>query len=327
VRIAGTGVRLASRVIESEDLDRTHGRPVGTTRARSAVARRRWVSDDETSSVLAADAVREALATAGLPPGSLDAVIVAGVLPEQPMPTTSALVLGRLGLDGGRAAAFDVNSSCLGFLTGLEIATIGVAAGRWKRVAVAAAEIASKGLDHADVESSALFGDGAGAAVVSRAGPADASAVLALRFATWPEGAGFCRIDAGGTRWNALTPPPDPAAYLFRMDGRGVLRHAAARLPAFIAAVLDEAGLTRADLDVVVPHQASGAGMRLLRERLGFAADQVVDVLAETGNLVSASIPNALHAAVASGRLRRGGHAMLLGTGAGFSIGAAVVRF
>ncbi len=327
VRIAGTGVHLASRVVESVDLDARHGRPAGTTWERSGVTRRRWAADGETSSAMAASAVGHALAAAGLAPGDLDAVIAASVLPEQPMPTTAVLTLAHLGLVGGRAAGFDVNSSCLGFLTALEIATLGVAAGRWDRVAVVATEIASKGLDHADVEASALFGDGAGAAIVTRAAPSDASAVLALRFATFPEGAGFCRIDAGGTRWNVTTPPPEPGAYLFRMDGPAVLRHAALRLPQFVAAALAEAGLAREDLAVVVPHQASGVGLRLLSERLGFAPEQVVDVLAERGNQVAASLPNALDAAVASGRLRRGEHALLLGTGAGFAMGAAVVRF
>lgn len=327
VRIAGTGAHVPSRVVTSADLDLAHGRPPGTTLERSGVGRRHWAGPDETSSTMAARALTAAVEAAGLAATDLDVVITASVVPEQPMPTTAVLVLGHLGLDRGRSQAFDVNASCLGFLTALEIATCGVAAGRWDRVGIVATEIASKGLDHSRVESSALFGDGAGAAVITRADPADASAVLALRFAAWPEGADFCRIEAGGTRWNVTTPPPDPSAYLFRMDGRGVLQHAAARLPAFIDAVLDDAGLAREDVDVVVPHQASGVGLRLLRERLGFPAHRVVDVLAERGNQVSASIPNALHTAVADGRLRRGDTALLLGTGAGLSIGAAVVRF
>jgi len=327
VRILGTGVHEPSVVVTSAELDRQHGRVPGTSRARSGVAQRRWVGPTETSSQMAAGAVRGALVAAARSPADLDAVIVATVLPEQPMPTTAVLVLRELGLVGGRAEGFDVNASCLGFLTALQLATLGVAAGRWDRVAVVATEVASKGLNHAAVEVSALFGDGAAAVVIGRAEPGERSAVRSLRFATWPEGSGLCRLDAGGTRWNAVTPPPDPSAYLFAMDGRGVLQHAAAQLPGFLAALFDQAGLTRDDVDVVIPHQASGVGLRYLREKLGFPAGRVVDILADHGNQVSASVPTALHAAVTTGRLARGDTALLLGTGAGLTIGAVLLTY
>lgn len=326
VRILGTGVHEPTVLVASAALDERHGRPAGTTAARSGVSVRRWAGSAETSSVMAAGALRSALGAAGIGTAELDAVIVATVLPEQPMPTTAVLVLRALGIEGGRAEAFDVNASCLGFLTALQVATLGVAAGRWDHVGVVATEIASKGLDHAHVESSALFGDGAAAVVVGRADDTG-SAVLALRFATWPEGADLCRVDAGGTRWNAVTPPPDPTAYLFTMDGRGVLQHAAAQVPGFLAAFLTGAGVTPDDIDLVVPHQASGVGLRFVRERLGFPAERVVDILADHGNQVSASLPTALHAAVGTGRLARGDTALLLGTGAGLTIGAVLLTF
>lgn len=326
VRILGTGVHRPSTVITSADLDDRFGRPAGTTRARSGVTERRWAGPAETSSVMATAALRAAVSAAGLLPGDLDAVIVATVLPEQPMPTTAVLVLRELGLVGGRAEAFDLNASCLGFLSALQVATLGVAAGRWDRVGVVATEIASKGLDHTIVESSALFGDGAGAVVVGRSA-GDGSAVRALRFATWPEGADLCRLDAGGTRWNPVTPPPDPAAYLFAMDGRGVLQHAAAHVPGFLAEFLADSGVTAEDVDLVVPHQASGVGLRFLREKLGFPAARVVDILADHGNQVSASLPTALHEAVVSGRLARGDTALLLGTGAGLTVGAVLLTY
>ena len=327
VRILGTGVHEPSVMVTSADLDERHGRPPGTTFARSGVVERRWAGPHETSSTMAASALRAASGAADLRTDDLDAVIVATVLPEQPMPTTAVLVLRELGLGGGRAEAFDLNASCLGFLSALQVATLGVAAGRWDRVGVIASELASKGLNHAHVESSALFGDGAGAVVVGRATPEDASSVLAMRFATWPEGADLCRIDAGGTRWNVVTPPPGPESYLFAMDGRGVLQHAAAEVPGFLSAFFDAAPVDRDEVDLVVPHQASGVGLRYLREKLGFPADRVVDILADHGNQVSASLPTALHAAVTSGRLVRGQTALLLGTGAGLTIGAVLLSY
>lgn len=326
VAIRGTGSVTGSVVVTSAELDERHGRPPGTTEARSGVASRTWAGPGETSSLLATRAVEKALSAAGWDAGDLDAVIVASVLPEQPMPTTAALVTLRLGRADGGVTAFDVNTSCLGFLTALDLSGLAIAAGRWRRVAVAAVDIASPGLNHADLESSALFGDGAAACVLEAAGDGPA-AILASRSGTYPDGARLCEIAAGGTRWNATVPPPDPAAYLFRMDGLGVMRLAARHLPGFVAAVLEDAGVGLDEVDVVVPHQASGLGLRYLRERLGAPAGAVVDILRDHGNQVSASLPTALDHAVRAGRLGPGRTALLLGTGAGLSLSAAVVRF
>ena len=239
-----------------------------------------------TTSAQAAAAVRSALERAGWDVTELDALVVTSAVPEQPMPTTAVLTLGALGIGGGAVEAVDVNMACLGFLKGLQVAAQHIALGSWRRVAVVSSELASRGLNHADIESSALFGDGAGAAVLEatpREGPVGeatfASALVATRFAP------------------------------------------------FLDRVLDEAGVARADLSLVVPHQASGLGLRYLREKLGFPPGQVVDILATHGNQVSASIPTALDAAIASGRLHRGDLVLLLGTGAGLTLGAVLLRY
>ncbi|AEE47329.1 3-oxoacyl-ACP synthase [Cellulomonas fimi] len=327
VRLLGTGVHRPSHEVRSEELDTTHGRAPGTSFARSGVRSRRWAAPEETSSAMAASAVAGALDAAGLGAADLDALVVSAVAPEQPMPTTAVLTAAALGIPGGRVAAFDVNASCVGFLTALDLATTGVAAGRWRRVAVVATEIASKGLDHRDVECSALFGDGAAAVVVGPADPGDGSAVLASSSAVWPEAWAACRIDAGGTRLNVTTPPADPSAYLFRMDGAALLRQVARHLPGFLRDVEERSGVARDEVDVVVPHQASAVGLRYLRERVGVKPDAVVDILEDHGNQVSASVPTALHHAVTSGALQRGGTALLLGTGAGLALSATVLRY
>lgn len=327
VQILGIGVHEPSVVVRSDELDARHGRPAGTSFARSGVRTRRWAAPHETSSAMAASAVQTALDTAGLAADDLDALIVSAVAPEQPMPTTAVLTAAALGLPGGGTAAFDVNASCVGFLTGLDLATTAVAAGRWERVAVVATEIASKGLDHTDIEASALFGDGAAAVVVGPASPGDDAAVLATASAVWPEAWAACRIDAGGTRFNVTTPPDDASAYLFRMDGPALLRQVARHLPRFLDDLEERSGVRRDEVDVVVPHQASAVGLRYLRERVGVKPDTVVDVLVDHGNQVSASLPTALHHAVVSGALRRGGTALLLGTGAGLTLSATVLRY
>lgn len=325
VRILSVGSHTPVVRVTSEQLDVRFGRPAGTTLARSGVRERRWIGPGETSVSMTVAALGQALERAGLVVDDLDAVIVASVLPEQPMPTTAVLAAHALGVTDGALEAFDVNASCLGFLTALQQAAFGIAAGRWRRVAVAAVDVASKGLNHADLESSALFGDGAAAIIV---GPAEqGSEILSLRLRSYPSASGLCRIPAGGTRWNVVTPPPEASDYFFAMDGLGMMKLVARAMPDFLQEVLDEAGVTRDQLGVVVPHQASGLGLRFLRERLGVRPESVVDILAERGNQVSASMPSALAAAVDSQRLKRGELCLLIGTGAGLLFGGAVLRY
>ena len=309
----------------SGDLDREHGRDPGTTLARSGVTSRRWVEAHESSSLMAAGAMADALTRSGLGINDLDALIVSAVAPEQPMPTTAILTLAALDAAGGGCDAFDVNASCVGFLTGLRIAQDGVDAGRWERVGVVSTEIASKGLDHRHTEASALFGDGAGGVVVGRSGDDQHSAILASHSAVWPEAAAACRIDAGGTRFNPMTPPDHPGAYLFSMDGAALLRAVARHLPGFLREVQARAGIALSEIDLVIPHQASAVGLRYLRSFV--PGERVIDILGDHGNQVSASIPTALDHAVTSGRLQRGMTVLLLGTGAGLTLAATVVRY
>lgn len=344
VQVLGTGAHAPARVVTSDRLDEEHARPPGTTRRASGVVSRRWAGPDETSVSMAVAALRQACGAAGTDPHDLDVVVVASVLPDRPMPTTAVQVLRELGLVRGGPMAFDVNASCLGFLTAFDLAAMGVAAGRWRRAGVVAVELASKGLDHDDLESSALFGDGAAAMVLGpadaarRAGGPGASAVsgeepptgaevLGTWWSTFAEGADLCRVAAGGTRFNRVTPPPDPRDYFFHMDGPGLLKLAARAMPRFLAQVRADSGVDLADVDVVVPHQASGVGLRFLVERLRFDREKVVDVLADHGNQVSASLPTAFDAAVRAGRVRRGDLVLMIGTGAGLTIGATMLRY
>lgn len=324
VRILGSGAYVPDRVVHSLELDEREGRPPGLTQRLSGVVSRRWTAG-ETTSQLAAAAVTAALAAAGLALDEVDALIVGGAIPEQPMPTTAVLTLAELGHGGGEIQALDVNATCLSFLAGLELAALGIAAGRWRRVALVGAEIASVGLNHADPESSGLFGDGAAAVVL---GPSEgASAISALRFRTYPAAARLCEIRAGGTRFNVINTPPSPTDYLFAMDGSAVLRAARRHLPAFVDEVLDDAGVRRSDIDVIIPHQASGMGLRWLKAGFGFPTERIVDILPDRGNQVAASMPTALHHAIETGALNRGGRALLLGTAAGLLLGAAVVTY
>ena len=325
VQVLGTGAYQPRQAVTSASLDARYERPAGFTERLSGVRQRHFADATETTSYMAAEALRQALAAAHLPARQLDLLLSANAIPEQPMPATAVLLHRALAMRP-EATCFDVNGACLSFVHALETASLGIAAGRYRYVAIVSAEVASKGLNWGHAESSSLFGDGAGAVVL---GPAAAggAGVLAFGFETHSQGAALCEIPAGGTRYNPVTPPPDPTDYLFRMDGPGVYRLAAQVLPPFLDRLLAQAGCGRAAIHCVIPHQASYLGLRLLTQRLGFAESQLVQILPTHGNQVAASIPSALHAAVQGGQLQRGQLALLLGTAAGLTLGGAVLRY
>lgn len=329
VRIAGTGHVTPANRAAAADLDLKLGLAAGTTMARSGVASRAFAGAGETAGSLAAAAMGRALEAAGLAVGDLDALLYASVMSEQPMPSTAVALLRRLGGGAGATACFDINASCLGFLRGLEIAADAIDAGRWRHVGVVAVDVASHGLDWTDLETATLFGDGSGAAVLSAAAEGEESAVLGSRSLTLPEGFDLCHIKAGGSRHNLHAPPPEPKDGYFHMDGHGLLRLSLERFPAFLTSCL---ALNGGAVDVIVPHQASVSGLKLLRRLVSDrgsdgGAIEVVDILAEHGNQVSASLPTALDIAVRDGRIARGRTVLLVGTSAGLSMAGLVVRY
>src|SRR5690606_23245238 len=161
LRILGTGEYRPVRILDSREFDARWGRSEGWTRRHAGVASRRVAGPDEPASAMAAAAARVALERAGLAASELDAVLCANSVGEQAIPCTAALVHRRLGLQDSGITAYDVNATCLGFLVALDHAALAIAAGRWKRVLIVAAEVASAGLDPDDPDTAPLFGDGA----------------------------------------------------------------------------------------------------------------------------------------------------------------------
>jgi 3-oxoacyl-[acyl-carrier-protein] synthase-3 len=326
IRLLGTGAALPTEELTSDELDRRLGLSVGTVFKKTGV-RRRFV-ETRSAAALGAEAAHRALGAAGLALADVDCLIAASGTPDQAMPSNGALLHRAIGLPG-RVPAFDIGSSCLSFLVALDTAACLIDAGRYRRILIVSSDIASCGLDWGKLEASGIFGDGAAAALV---GPTDAeeggSALLASSFATLSEGAHTCEIPGGGSRHHPgrIDGPYLPLT-LFRMDGKAVFRLAAEKLPGFLAALLKDAGLSLAEIPVVIPHQASLHALQYLRRRFGLRREQVIEIFAERGNQVGASLPSALHEAIASGRLRRGDPALLIGTGAGVQLGGMVIRY
>lgn len=293
----------------------------GVYRPRRVDGRLRAESD-ETTSAMAAAAAGDALADARWRVADLDALIGVSSVMEQPIPGTAALIARRLGARG--VAGFDVNATCLSALVGLDLAIMGVEAGRWHRVLIAGADLPSRAVAPDDPELAAIFGDG-GAALAVRRGDHER---LASRFETHAEHADLCAIEAGGTR---VDPHGDRDAFLaasrFRMSGPALYKATARLFPPFLDRLLAAAGVRAEDLDLIVPHQASRPALAHLARVIGGDRARLVDIFDQHGNQVASSLPTALHVARRTGRLRPGMTVLLVGSAAGLSLGGMVVRW
>lgn len=327
MRIAGLGAAAPRERRSSETLDALFGRPEGWTREQFGIAARGVAATDETSSILGAAAARQAIQAAGWGRGEFDVLIGACGVMEQPIPGTAAQIQHELGLGDSGVLAFDVNQTCLSFLMALDLAAMGFETGRWRRAVVVSSDIASAGLNADDPAAYAIFGDGAAAACLEVGDDPDGPGLLARGFQTFGEGRDLATLRAGGTKVRLEDGlEPFVQASKFQMDAFGIFKAAARRLPALIDRVLDQAGLDRASVDLVVPHQASRPGLEHVRRLMGGDPARVVDIFADHGNQIAASLPTALHHAWRADRLKPGSTVLLLGTAAGISLGAMVLR-
>jgi 3-oxoacyl-[acyl-carrier-protein] synthase-3 len=322
LQLIATGKALPKECVTSAELDRRLGHQAGFVERRSGVVRRYYASAKASQSALGAEALRDALTRGAIAPDSIDLLISACGVPEQALPNTAAHILKHAGLADG-TPGFDVGASCLSFLAAMQTAAGLLHTGAYRRIAIVASDLASRGIDWAQPEASLIFGDGAAAAIVE-AGRGEAG-IVACRFETYPAGRAFCEIRAGGTRRNPRV-GADASDFLFHMDGKRIFRLASGLIEGFLQRLLGQNGLAIGDIDTVVPHQASHLAMTHIRQRLGVPAASVIDIYAGHGNQVAASLPTALHEAVSTGRATPGRQMLLLGSGAGLMLGGMVLR-
>jgi 3-oxoacyl-[acyl-carrier-protein] synthase-3 len=305
--VHGLGSALPAATVGTPEIAERVGDEPGWILRRTGIAERRRMAPGATLADLAVEAALPALEEARLPAADLDAVLVATASADHVMPAAAPLLAARLGATD--AMAWDVNLACTGFLAALEQGAALVESGRADHVLVVAADALSRLTDHGDRKTAALFGDGAGAAVLGRGG--------SLRL-----GRSVLRAEAddGG----ALVVAHDER--LVRMDGQAVFLRAVAGMERCCREVLAAAGATTADVGLVVPHQANARITAALAERLGLDAARVVDGIRHVGNTGAASIPLALDGARRAGRLPASGLLLLTAFGAGFAAGALLVE-
>jgi 3-oxoacyl-[acyl-carrier-protein] synthase-3 len=326
VKILGTGHVLPRQEVLSSDLDKQLGLQQGKLESIGGVHKRYFAGKDEYAAKLAAAAAIKALTAAGLLLSDVDCLVATSATMDQGMPSNAALVHAELGLSNSAIPAFDINASCLGFLAALDSLTWMIAAGAYKRVLVVAADLASCGLNWNHLESSAIFGDGA-AAVVLGFGETG-SQILASSLKTYSDGVHYCEIPAGGSRYHPSRIDQEFTPLTkFHMDGKKVFKLASTHMPDFMTNLLKDAGKSLQDIDWFVPHQASHLALHHLTKRLEVNPEKVINIFANHGNQVAASLPTALDIGIKDGRIQRGDTLLLIGTGAGLSIGGVVLEY
>lgn len=326
IRIAGTGAYLPEHRVASAELETRLGLAPGWVERRTGVRERRY-NTGESAACQAAHAARQALASAQMEIDEIDVIVGASSGPQQLIPCTAVFVQRELKAPEGRSFCFDINATCLSFLTALQVLAPLIAAGVYRNALLFSTEIASRSLNPAQPESFTLFGDAAAAVVVTRTPPGEASLFHGARFATHHSGAEHVQYRGAGSLYSPGDPETTPAMNLLDMDGPAVFRQAMHLAFPFMDGFFSDLGWSRESVKCVIPHQASRHGLDLFASRLGFTNEQVFRNIALRGNCIAASLPLALHEAAQAKRFGRGDRLLLAGTGAGLTLGAAALTF
>jgi 3-oxoacyl-[acyl-carrier-protein] synthase-3 len=326
--LLSTGFYVPERVITNNDLAEWMDTSDDWIRQRSGIIERRWVDGGVGSSDLAKLAAEQALERAGLRASDLDCLILATLSPDVFFPGTGVFLQRKLGVKN--IPCLDVRNQCSGFLYGLSVADAWIRTGVYRRILLVGAEVHSTGLQKSTEgrDTAVLFGDGAGAVIL---GPTEDSerGVLSVHIHADGRHAEKLTVEAPGSRYNPWLQPEQIERGLTRpyMEGREVFKHAVVRMPQVIKEALEANGLTVADIDLVIPHQANLRITQAVQKALGLPEDKVVSNIHKYGNTTAASIPIALHEALEEGRIERGDLVCLTAFGSGFTWGSALIRW
>ena len=323
VHLTGWGAYAPSLRLTNADLEQMVDTNDEWIVTRTGIRERRIAGPDETTASMAAVAGLRAIATAGLQPDDIDLIIVGTLTPDYPMPSTAALVKQAIG--NKRAAAFDLGAACSGFVYGYATAHAYVAAGLAKHVLVIGAETLSRATDFTDRATCLLFGDGAGAAVLSASD--EPGGTMGIEMTTDPSGAYLIWLPAGGAARPSCDATLAARENYMKMKGPETFKMAVRTLGSTSHASLAKAGLQLEDLDLVVPHQANIRIIEGLAKSLGFPMERVFVNVECYGNTSAASVPLALSEAVAAGRVKQGDKLLLVAFGAGLTSGAITLEW
>ena len=324
--IIGTGSHMPSRVMTNDDLSKIVDTSDEWIASRTGIRARRIAADNEATSDLASAAAKNALEMAGVKPEELDLIIVATVTPDMSFPSTACVVQKKIGAKN--AVCFDISAACSGFLYALQTARHYMSCGARKTALVIGAEKLSSLINWKDRNTCVLFGDGAGA-VVLRSDDSENAPGRVLSSVMGSDGtlADLLKVPGGGSALPITAENVESRPNTIHMEGRETFKHAVTRMCQASERALKDAGLTAADVSLVIPHQANARIILAITERLGVPEEKAFMNLDKYGNTSAATIPVALDEANRSGRLKRGDVLLLVAFGGGFTWASSVVRW
>ncbi|WIV10825.1 beta-ketoacyl-ACP synthase III [Proteiniborus sp. MB09-C3] len=323
VGIIGTGSYVPEKVITNFDLEKIVETSDEWIRARTGIKERRILDTDKGSSFMAIEAAKKALENAKISPEDIDMIIVATVTPDMMFPSTACLV--QESLKCKNAAAFDLEAACSGFLYGLSVAYSFVSSGIYKNILLIGADALSRITDWTDRNTCVLFGDGAGAAIISEV--PEGKGVLGLDLGADGEGKNLLKLVAGGSLMPATEKTVKNRLHYIYMEGNEVFKFAVRKMEEISLKIIEKSKLKLEDIDYLVPHQANMRIIESARKKLKLAENKVYVNLEDYGNMSSASIPVALDEAVRKNKIKDNDVILLIGFGGGLTWGAMVIRW
>jgi 3-oxoacyl-[acyl-carrier-protein] synthase-3 len=321
--IAGVGSYVPEKILTNADLEKMVDTTDEWITTRTGIKQRRIAAADEFTSDMAAKAAERAMNMAGVTADQLDLIIVATISPDMPFPNTACLVQRKLGAK--RAAAFDVEAACSGFIYALEIGQQFIMSRTYNTVLVIGAEKLSSITDWSDRNTCVLFGDGAGAAVLQNR--PDAHGLLTAVMGADGDKADLLFMPGGGSRCPATKESVDARLHFLRMEGKETFKNAVQAMQSAAEEALRRCELNISQIKCVIPHQANLRIIDAVGERLGATPEQFFINLEKYGNTSAASVAIALDEAVAAGKISRGDLILLVVFGAGLTWGAAVIEW
>jgi 3-oxoacyl-[acyl-carrier-protein] synthase-3 len=322
IGIIGVGEYLPKKILTNADLEKMVATSDEWITTRTGIKQRRLVSSHEAASDLAINAAKEALKDAGIKPQGLDLIIVATITPDMQFPSTACFVQAALGAKN--AVCFDISAACAGFVYAIVVAQQFIARGTYKNALVVGTEVLSSITDWEDRSTCVLFGDGAGAAVLSEV---KSGGILSTYLGGDGSLADLLMLPGGGSRNPATHKTIDKRLHYLKMEGNEVFKSAVKIMTDAAQIALKQAGLKCSDIDLVIPHQANVRIIMAMAKRLGLSSDRVYLNIEKYGNMSSASTAVALCEAVRIGRIKKGDIILLDAFGAGLVWGACLIKW
>lgn len=324
-RIAGTGSYLPEKVLSNSDLEKCVETNDAWIVERTGIRTRRVAAENQVTSDLALIAAQRALEAANLSAKDLDAILVATVSPDQLMPSCACVLQRKLGARD--IMSLDISAACSGFVYGLGIANEFVAGGVYKNVLLVGCEILTRLVSYNDRDTCILFGDGAGAAVVSRATDDQDSRIYSHHLHADGKISDLFEFPMGGSAFPMTHENLDKGLNTMRMKGREVFKNAVRTMSQCCSEALEHNKMQGSDVDWVIPHQANIRIIEGVAKHFGIPMSKVVNEIENMGNTSAATVPVALDRAIRDGRIRRGQNLLLTAFGAGITSGSLLMRY